>query len=234
MPPADSSLRSSFEGTMPPGGSSLEGTMPPHGNSLHSKASGSCCGEGPAGGPCSCALLGGAELPSPICQNGVRHSFDSASIRSAKQMPRQESAPDGLPPLAPPPLSGQVISGRGGLLPRQSLSGNLDGAPSARGPPGPEQPSLPLLAQAGVKSEGGPAATTEGSTSAAGPLTGRGPFVYQPPRPSRVLLLMELGDQRSLHTAISKGRLSGNLVRPKNKLKTKKTNNPKPKPKKVH
>ena len=34
---------------------------------------------------------------------------------------------------------------------------------------------------------------------------------------------MELGDQRSLHTAISKGRLSGNLVRPKNKLKTKKT-----------
>ena len=50
---------------MPPGGSSLEGTMPPHGNSLHSEASGSCCGEGPAGGPCSCALLGWGRAALP-------------------------------------------------------------------------------------------------------------------------------------------------------------------------
>ncbi len=34
-----------------------------------------------------------------------------------------------------------------------------------------------------------------------------------PPRTAQVLLLMELGDQRSLHTAISKGRLAGDLVR---------------------
>ena len=218
-PPGVSSLCSIFEGTVPPNGSSLrssfEGTMPPHGSSLHSKASGSCCGEGPAGGPCSCALVGGAELPSPSCRNGLRHSFDSASSRCAKQMPRQGSAPDGLPPLAPPP---QVINSRGGPLPRQSLPGNLEGAPPVRGPPGPQQPSPspPLLAQAGVEGEGGPATTTEGSTPARGAPTGRAPLVYRPtPRPSRVLLLMELGDQRSLHSAISKGRLSGNMVRSK-------------------
>lgn len=46
------------------------------------------------------------------------------------------------------------------------------------------------------------------------PLQDPQPPQVLPPRSAQVLLLMELADQRSLHTAISKGRLSGNLVRP--------------------
>lgn len=38
------------------------------------------------------------------------------------------------------------------------------------------------------------------------------PQLPQPPRSAQVLLVMELADQRSLHSAISKGRLSGNMV----------------------
>ncbi|BDA50831.1 probable mitogen-activated protein kinase kinase kinase 12 at C-terminar half [Coccomyxa sp. Obi] len=203
------SVRSSFEGAAPPGGGSLRS---------NSKASGGCCGEGSVGGPCSCALVGAAERPAPSHQTTMRHSFDcTSSSRSAKHMQRlgpaiDENLPhcEQLPPLAPP-LLGQVSNGgRGGFLLRQSpLAGYPEGAPPARGPPGLEQPPPPpLLAQASVGSEGGPT-TAGGSTP-----TGGAPLPYRPSppqRPAQVLLLMELADQRSLHTAISKGRLSGNL-----------------------
>ncbi|CAL8462734.1 g2267 [Coccomyxa elongata] len=216
-PMAERGRRSSIEGSAPPGGSSsrrssIEGPAPPGGNSglrSNSQASGSCCREGSVGGRCSCELVGAAELLAPAPQIGTRHSFDGASSQSAKQMQRQGSALDDLPPLAPQPLSRQVsISSKGGSLVRQSLGGHLDGAPPVRGPPGPEQPSPPMLAQASAESDGGPA-TAGGS----GP-TGGAPLPYRPPpqpRPAQVLLLMELGDQRSLHTAISRGRISGNL-----------------------
>ncbi|CAL8462733.1 g2266 [Coccomyxa elongata] len=53
--------------------------------------------------------------------------------------------------------------------------------------------------------------SSSSGTSAVSPLQDPPPPQPPPPRSAQVLLLMELADQRSLHTAISKGRLSGNL-----------------------
>ncbi|KAK9907747.1 hypothetical protein WJX75_009157 [Coccomyxa subellipsoidea] len=60
---------------------------------------------------------------------------------------------------------------------------------------------------------------SSGGTDAGGPhscggapsVTSPLPEPPQPPRSAQVLLVMELADQRSLHSAISKGRLSGNM-----------------------
>ncbi len=213
-PMAERSRRSSIEEGAAPGGdskrrSSIEGPAPPGGNTSrsNSQGSGSCCREGSLGSSCSCELFGAAELPAPAPRVGMRHSFDGASSRSGNQMQRQGSALDDLPPLAPPPLSS-----RGGSLTRQSLGAHLEGGRPVRGPPGLERTPPPMLAQASADSEWGPA-TAGGSAP-----TGGSPLIYRPapqPRPAQVLLLMELGDQRSLHTAISRGRLAGKLVRAK-------------------
>ncbi|CAL8462735.1 g2268 [Coccomyxa elongata] len=153
-----------------------------------------------------------AELSSSWRGSGSMGNSRMGSLASS--LPNRVAPIAEQPPLSPlrplPPLPG--LASRGG---------SLGGAVPIRDPivlveatdglhldvDRWQQPLVSVVARAGSD-----AGRTAGGTP---PHLGGSPIPAPPPPPPprqpQVLLLMELGDQRSLHTAISKGRLAGNL-----------------------
>ncbi|BDA50829.1 probable mitogen-activated protein kinase kinase kinase 12 at C-terminar half [Coccomyxa sp. Obi] len=106
--------------------------------------------------------------------------------------------PPPLPPLSQPPAVAPL--GMDAL----HLGAARHGAAARQ----QQRPTLPLPVPARRGSDAG---RTAGGTPHTGGSPIPVPLPPPPPQQPQVLLLMELGDQRSLHTAISKGRLAGNL-----------------------